>query len=374
MRVLELPADATPREWGRIHGESFRGEVRALAQIRAYLCTRVGGFKTREQVMVAARAHLPVLERYDGELHAELIGIAEGAACAPEEIVVANHYTDLRDLDPDPSTWQPAPTSDEPAAPTSIERGADSLGGDGCSVIWAESPSGRILGQTWDMHATAIPYVMVLGVPESAAGPAMRLLTVTGCLGMAGMNAARVGIAINNLYSTDARLGIVWPAMVRKALQQRTAAAARDVILSSPIGSGHHYLVADREASFAIEASGTRRKLVFTGGPSYCHTNHCLDGDVAARSKVPPASTTYDRMTWLEADLGRAPVRDLADAWRRLGSEDGWPRSICTNMATPESPHGAATCGAIAMNLTTGEVWTQQGFIHNVAPERVALH
>ena len=72
MRVLELPAGGTPREWGRIHGESFRGEIRALAEIRAYLCTRVGGFKTREQVMAAARAHLPVLERYDAALYAEL--------------------------------------------------------------------------------------------------------------------------------------------------------------------------------------------------------------------------------------------------------------------------------------------------------------
>jgi hypothetical protein len=28
-----------------------------------------------------------------------------------------------------------------------------------------------------------------------------------------------------------------------------------------------------------------------------------------------------------------------------------------------------ATCGAIAMNLDSGELWVQQGFIHNVAPE-----
>ena len=34
-----------------------------------------------------------------------------------------------------------------------------------------------------------------------------------------------------------------------------------------------------------------------------------------------------------------------------MGSDEGWPKSICTNMATPESPHGAATCGAIAMNI-----------------------
>jgi isopenicillin-N N-acyltransferase-like protein len=373
MRTLELPAGKPPREWGRIHGESFRGEIQALAAIRTYLCTKVGGFRDPAQVRRAAEAHLPVLERYHAGLYEELIGIAEGAATSPADIVVANHYTDLRDLDPDPATWRPAPTEDAPDLDTRAKDGAGSLGGDGCSVIWAESPTGRILAQTWDMHATAIPYVMVLRIPASPDGPAATLLTVTGCLGMAGASAAGVGIAINNLYSTDATLGVVWPAIVRRALHAPSAAAARDLIAASPIGSGHHYFIADRAGAFALEASGTRRKQVFGGGPAYCHTNHCLDPDVEARSKVPAASTTYDRMRHLEADLARAPIRDLDDAWRRLGSEEGWPRSICTNMATPESPHGAATCGAIAVNLDTGELWAQQGFIHNVAAERWRL-
>ena len=372
MRTLDLPAGKSPPEWGRIHGESFRGEVKALAEIRVYLCTKVGGFKTADNVLAAASAHLPVLEKYDAALHAELLGIAEGANVSPELIVVANHYTDLRDLDPDMTKWQHAPTHDDASA-HGTSAGAEGLGGDGCSVFFGASPTGRIIAQTWDMHATAIPYVMALRVHESAAGPAATLLTVTGCLGMAGMNAARVGIAINNLFSTDATLGVVWPAMVRRALQKKTAAAARDVIVASPIGSGHHYFVADRTDAFAIEASGTRRKLIFNGGDTYCHTNHSLDADVAARSKVPLTSTTYDRMKWLEADLSRVPLADLDDAWIRLGSEDGWPRSICTNMATPESPHGAATCGAIAMNLDSGELYVQQGFIHNVAPEKWRL-
>ncbi len=133
------------------------------------------------------------------------------------------------------------------------------------------------------------------------------------------MNRARVGIAINNLFSTDATLGIVWPAMVRRALHQRTAAAARDVILGSPIGSGHHYFVADRDDAFAIEAS--RHAAPSRCSPvarAYCHTNHCLDAEVAARSKVPETSTTYDRMTWLEADMracaGARPRRCVAAA------------------------------------------------------------
>jgi isopenicillin-N N-acyltransferase-like protein len=346
--MLELPAGASPRDWGRIHGESFRGEIASLAAIRMYLCTKVGGFSGAPAVLEAARAHLPVLERFDRALHDELVGIAEGAALAPEQIVVVNHYTDLRDLDPDPSTWRPAPI------------------GDGCSLVFARTPSGRILAQTWDMHATAIPYVMLLVLPDA------KLLSVTGCLGMAGMSRDRVAIGINNLFSTDATLGVVWPALVRRALREPDARAAKELILRAPIGSGHHYFVADRAHAFGIEASGTRRKLVYDdGAPRFVHTNHAFDADVAAVSKVPDTSTTHDRLRALEAARQSTDGWDgLDDIWRALGSDVGWPRSVCTNVATPEAPHGAATCGAIAMNVDTGELRAQQGFIHNVAAEQ----
>jgi isopenicillin-N N-acyltransferase-like protein len=372
MRFLELPAGKSPREWGRIHGESFRGEIKSLADIRMYLCTKVGTFQNREQVMACAAAHLPVLERYDAALFSELAGIAEGANVTPEEIVVANHYTDLRDLDPDPATWRAAPTKDDPGNAASSRGG---VVGDGCSTLFAKTPTGRILAQTWDMHATAIPYVMAMKLPDTPDALGGTLLSVTGCLGMAGMNRHGVGIAINNLFSIDATLGVVWPAMVRRALQETTAKDACNVIMGSPIGSGHHYFVADPHDAFGIEASGTRRKIVWQRDVSaaearYCHTNHCIDADIEARSKVPPTSTTRDRMAWLERDMTREPIRDLDDTWQRLGSTEGYPRSICTNMATPEAPHGVATCAAIAMNLDTKRLYIQQGFIHNVAPEK----
>ncbi len=35
---------------------------------------------------------------------------------------------------------------------------------------------------------------------------------------MAGVNSSGVGVTINNLSSTDARIGVIWPALVRKAL------------------------------------------------------------------------------------------------------------------------------------------------------------
>lgn len=369
MRTLELPAGVSPRRWGQLHGESFRGEIRSLSEIRTYLCTRVGAFADAAAVHEAAAAHLPVLARYHADLHDELCGIAEGAGLTPAELVVVNHYTDLRDLSPDRGRWRPAP---EVAAPLVGD------GDGGCSVIWAETPTGRILAQTWDMHATAIPYVMMLRVPESAAGPAAWVFTLTGCLGLTGLSTARVGVGINNLYSTDATVGVVWPAMVRRALHQPRARAARDLILGSPVGSGHHYVVADRAECYAIETSGVLRKEIFRSRPAaprpaYCHTNHCLDPEVAAVSTISATSTTHDRLAWLEASLGAAPVRDLADVWARMGSQDGWPRSITTNMSTPENPHGTATCGAVAMNLDTGELWAQAGFVTNVAAARFSV-
>jgi isopenicillin-N N-acyltransferase like protein len=368
MRTLMLPAGKTPRDWGRIHGEMFRGEVKALAAIRTYLCTRIGGFAGTEHVREAAEAHLPVLARYHAGLHDELIGIAEGADVAPADVVILNHYTDLRDLPPDQAQWKPAP---------------EGGGTEGCSALVADTPTGRILAQTWDMHATAIPFVMMLHVPGSDDGAAAWCLTLTGCLGLAGMSAARVAIGINNLYSTDATVGAVWPAVVRRALHAPSATAAKDRIMASPIGSGHHYVVADRRAAFAIETSGVRRKVTWhadapgTGQGAgaitpaqYAHTNHCLDPDIAAVSTVSPTSTTHERYAWLERSMTGKPIADLADVWARLGSTEGWPASVCTNMATPDNPHGTATCGAIAANLDTGEVWAQTGFITHVRPER----
>jgi isopenicillin-N N-acyltransferase like protein len=359
MRSLVLRVDESPRQWGQSHGESFRGEVRSLADIRIYLTIKVGGFADEGQVLDVARAHLPVLERYDALLHDELVGIAEGAGLSPAHIVVLNHYTDLRDIDA--RAW--------PAGTTKSREDSDS----GCSVLWVRSQTGPILAQTWDMHATAIPYMMVLRVPEHQGRPESWLLGLTGCLGMAGMNRHGVGVAINNLRSADARVGIVWPALVRRALAAITAASARDIIMSAPIGSGHHYMTADAHSAYGIETSGTRRKVMFesdVASTHYVHTNHCLDPEIAEVSRDTESSTTHERYDWLSRSVADTPVRDVHDAWTRLGSDEGFPRSVCSNMSTPENPHGTATCGAVAMELFSRRFWAQAGLIHNVTPER----
>ncbi len=348
MRVLHMSADASPREAGRAHGEAFRGEIRSLAELRIFLTVKVGGFSGEAQVLTLATEHLPPLRDYDAGLHEELLGIAEGAGVSPAHVVVLNHYTDLRDISPD-----------------SVPQAG------GCSAIVTNTPGGRLLGQTWDMHATAMPYVMMMHVPAKGDRPAAWLLTLTGCLGMTGLNTAGVGVTINNLHSTDAHIGVVWSAIVRRSLHERTAAAARDAILGTRLGSGHHYLVADSASSFGIETSGELRRVIHDGTEeTYVHTNHCLDAEVAARSRVPETSSTGDRLRLLSHGVAERPVEDAADLWRRLGSTEGYPRSVCTNMATGENPHGPATCGGIVMDLERRVILATAGLTHNVEPER----
>lgn len=350
MRTFIYPPDADWRDRGRLHGEAFAGEIRSLAALRTTLTREVGGFSSDREVLSLAERHLPVLEAFDADLYQELLGIAEGSGAGAAEIVVLNHYTDLRDLGPRASEKV--------------------IGAGGCTALWARTPRGAVAAQTWDMHATAMPYVIALYTPEAEEAPASWLLSLTGCLGMAGLASSGVAVMINNLHAGDAQVGVVWSALVRKALQAESAAAARDVILAAPVGSGHHYLVADPDEVYGVETSGELRQVVFAGERDlYVHTNHCLDDGVGKRCRVPEGSTTHDRFEAATRDAEAQPIASVEDAFLRLGSERGYPRSICTNMATAERPHAPATCGALAMDLPGRVVLGCAGFPHRAEPD-----
>ena len=352
MRTFELPAGKSPREQGRAHGEAFRGEIGSLAEIRLFLTCRMGG-GVRAQVLELAERHLPVLEAFDRDLHDELVGTAEGANLPPSMLMVLNHYTDLRDH--------------------KFGREAEAAT-DGCSAVWLRAPGGPLCGQTWDMHATSTPYVLMLHQPEREGRPAAWVLSLTGCLGMAGMNEHGVSLCVNNLPATDARIGASWPAVVRRALDQTSAEAARDFVLGAPIGSGRHFLLCDREEAYGVEVSGSRRAVVFSSGQGgarrYVHTNHSLDPEIAARTQIAPGATTMDRFRFLDERLASSPPSSAIELWTLLGSEEGYPRSVCSNQSTPEDPHGAATCAGLVMRPGAVEVDACAGFTHNARPER----
>lgn len=340
-----------------MHGESFRAEIHEIASLRLELAVAQGKLATERQVLEVARAHLPVLEAFDRSLSEELSGIAEGADLDPARVVVLNHYTDLKDLGP--------------ASLEGLSHDED------CSAVAARTPAGVVLGQTWDMHGSAAPFVTMLHVPEHEGRPAAWLLSITGCLGMAGMNAAGVGVTINNLRSDDARVGVVWPALVRRMLAEREAEAARHVLMTAPMSSGHHYLIASATRAYGVETSGVLKGVVFDSrwerDEAFVHTNHCVGAEVAAVSSVAPTSTTRERYAWLAQSLAERPLAGAMDLFARLGSHEGYPRSVCTHLASEAEPHAMQTCAGIVMDLGARRLFAAPGCIHGVIPTELDL-
>ena len=331
----------SPRARGRAHGELWRPEIRELADLRLELCRDKGAFVDREQVLAVARAHLPVLAAHLPELHDELVGIGEGADVAPERIVVLNHYTDLRDV------------------PPTVLAEAET---DGCTAIYLHGAAGPVLGQTWDMHANAEPFVRLIRIRDADGGETA-CFTLTGCLGMAGLGPHGVGVTINNLSSTDGQVGVVWPALVRAMLAQRDARSAHALLERTPLSSGHHYMIADGREFFGVECSARIKVLTQVGArAAHLHTNHCFDPVLRSHENVARASTTFDRLNMATTLYVQQRPTDLDGLWRLLGSHDGHPRGICSHLDEIDGdPTRSKTCGRLAMELWSGRMRAAAG-------------
>lgn len=349
---------ADPTERGRAHGELWREPIGALADIRLALAVRRSRFGSTEHVQQAAGAHLPVLERHLPGLHAELLGIAEGANMSPEDIVVLNHYTDLRDVPPSAV-----------GLPSSEAEQADADPG-GCTSIYFTGVEGPVLGQTWDMHASAEPFVRMMSVAPKGTTQQSLCFTLTGCLGMAGLGQDAVAVTINNLSSTDGGVGVVWPAVVRAMLDAPSATDARERLYALPLSSGHYYTIADGRDFFGVESSGQRKVLTQVGPrAAHLHTNHCFDPVLRQHEAVPRGSTSFARLNMATTLYAQHRPSTLDELWTLLGSHEGAMQGqLCTHQ---DEVHGddsfSRTCGRLAIRLRTGEVRAARGCSKNDA-------
>lgn len=342
-----------PRARGQAHGELWREEIRELAEIRARLAVERGRMRDRSHVLEAARLHLRPLAEHAPDLHAELLGISEGSGVPPELVVVLNHYSDLRDLSGDAPLLEPGDA-------------------EGCTAIYFNGREGAVLGQTWDMHASAASYVRLLRIAPSDGRPEVVCLSLTGCLGIAGINASGVAVAVANLRSTDAALGVTWPAIVRAMLAEPSAAAAYGLLRRVPLTSGHHYMIADGSDFYGVETSGTLKVLTQTGArAAHLHTNHCFDPVLRRHEDVPRGSTTFDRLNLATTIYAQARPTTADDLWSLLHTHTDTRGSLCRH--GDGDPDGPMTCGIVVMRLAEPWIRAVQGCDARDRPVEVAL-
>jgi isopenicillin-N N-acyltransferase-like protein len=356
---------ADPCERGRAHGEHWRAAIQELSELRLGLTLRRSGFLDEDEVLAAAGLHLPVLRERLPRLAQELEGIAEGAGLAPERLVVLNQYTDLRDI---PRSVLGRP---EPAAPRDRPEAGDP---DGCTAVYFMGERGPLLGETWDLHADAEPYVRMLRIAPAGSEHETLCLTLAGCLGAVGISGCGVAVTINNLSSTDARVGVIWPALVRAMLEKPCARAAYELLMRTPLSSGHHYVIADGHDYYGVECSGELKVLTQLGPrAAHLHTNHCFDPVLRRREAVPAGSTSFHRLNLATTLYAQARPRDEEGMWTLLHTRDGSVGSLCIDPRPDAEPTATATVAVIVMRLADGWVRVVRGGAHRGEPLELAV-
>jgi isopenicillin-N N-acyltransferase-like protein len=314
LRVLEIYGDAA--DFGRVHGTECKPMIRDYLDERLGLsgdAAWAGRTARADTVLALAEATLPHHRAYSSSLFEEMTTLAEAAGITPAEAVVVGGFTDLVDVVRAHDGWAP------------IE--------DDCTAVL--DPVQGLFAQTWDMHASAGAYVVMLKL-DPVSGPGAVVQTTAGCLGQIGLNEAGIGVGINNLTSIG-KPGVTWPFVVRRVLEQTSLDAAVDVVLEADLAGGHNYLIVGPDGTGAnIEAMpGTVEVTKVTDAP-LVHTNHCLATGTSLEEGARPGEHVESSQARL--DRGTELVGDL----EAFFSDPSIARRA-------DSSHDVATCGAVVI-------------------------
>lgn len=343
-RVLELAG--APRQMGFAHGCAYVDDIRRYTTERVALAgseTWTGHAMDTDAVLALAEACIGAHEAYAPDLMDELAGLAEATGLSVAALIVTNGFTDFIDLVYAQGGSATATRAVEDDCTAFIV--PDHLSADGKG--W--------FGQTWDMHAGSGPHVVLLrGRPDGA--PAFMAFSLTGCVGMIGMNDAGIAVGINNLLGAEGQIGVSWPFVVRKVLQQTDIDAALACITRAPLMGAHNFQLFDRNGTgINIEAMPGHCHVTRSNAEALVHSNHCLSPDTLRRCRPrAPASqaSSEARLSRAQHLLGttRVTPEDLMALTR--------DPTICVR-ATP--PLEMQTCGAAIMQPASGRFWAVQG-------------
>ena len=347
IRVLELAG--SPYDMGYAHGRRFAADIRHFAAERVRLsgdANWVGQNFAADEVLAMAEACLDEHRRYAPELIEELRGMADATGLTLAELIVVNGFTDFIDTVYNAANLR---------VPVAAHAGADN-----CTAFLVPNPKADggkgFYGQTWDMHDTATEHVIMLrGKPENK--PEFLAFTTVGCVGMIGMNSEGLAVGINNLSATDGQIGVTWPFVVRKALEQTNADDALACITRANLAGAHNYMLMDAAGKgYNVEATPSQNELTPLEHAAIVHTNHCLVDHTKGVEREREASSQKSSEARMKRGYGLLEHHGVTAQDLQALTRD--PDSICV---TSKPPRHVETCGAAIMRPATGDFWAVWG-------------
>jgi isopenicillin-N N-acyltransferase-like protein len=349
IRILELKGEGRPL--GEGHGEALRAEIkefiaRALEVHAQNISHKVG----KTELLGFASRNLAAIKAYSPLLLEEMEGIAAGAKVDFSEILFLNSFLELEDLRP------PALGGRLLAKPL--------WGCTSFNVLPKAAANGQTyLAQTYDMEPYYARYNVVLKIERPKGREIVQ--TVAGVLGLNGQNDRGVGLVINKLVAKDARPGVIYPVIVRKALAQDRLGDAFGAIVFASRATGMNYQLASSDGlGFCLELTAGQYYLWPIDG-AIAHTNHFLS-DYLKPYETPnwlSHGGSYVRREvasrFLKENHGRIDVEALKTI---LQDHTNHPRSICAHYleGEPEST-ACATIMAVILDLNKGVTYVTSG-------------
>jgi len=346
--IPTLELEGTPYEMGMTHGRALKEQiVEFAASVTAvHQANNAILGVTRDALSAFCMRHLGFLKKFSSALVEEMRGVADGAGVAFEDILYLNSFLELEDLR--------APGLGGKILPDALW---------GCTTFnvtaRATADGSACIGQTYDMEKFYEKYLAILRIrPES--GPDVLVLTLAGILGLTGLNSAGVGAVINKVVATDARPGVIYPFIMRKALAAERIGDALGTVIFSPRASGITYQLAGAGTAFCAETSATHYELLEIDG-AIAHTNHFV-GAFMRRYETPNWLSHGGSMvrqqvacTFLKRHKGALTLDLLKELTR---DHTNYPRCICAH-GFPGEPDHTAFHTIFAVIMDPAEGWLE---------------
>ncbi len=339
--IRRIVLDGPPARLGETHGERFRDEIQRYGRERVRLASDgswAGVTAGADEVMGLADAMLSAHRDYAADLYTEMVALGDASGLSPAEMVIVGGFTDFVDA--------------------VRRRGGALPEEDDCTAVIvpdARAGGAGFLAQTWDMHDSATDHVVLLDLRPDGHPQALVFSTV-GCVGQIGMNEAGIAVGINNLSAAEGQLGVTWPFVVRKALQQSDIESALACVTEADLAGAHNYLLFDRHGrGYDVEAMPGGCSVEKLEERVILHTNHCLAPETREREATKPPALLDSSLTRLRRAVelledGHVSAESLMELTR--------DQAICQR---PVPPHHMESSGAAIMRPASGEFWAVWG-------------
>jgi len=333
---------------GRQHGELLKEKIKEFYETAFEVHAENMPIKaSKESLNSFCNRNIGFLNKYSPELVEELKGIADGSSLTVEDVVFLNSFLEMEDLRPP-------------------ELGGRLMSNNlwGCTTFNvmpnAATDHQSYIGQTFDMEKYYSKFNVILRIkPEY--GPSILTYTFAGVLGLNGINSQGIGLVINKVVANDAREGVIYPFIIRKALMQERVGDALGAIIFSPRASGVVYQLASEDGvAFCAETSAAYYELLPIGD-AMGHTNHY----------VAPSMRKYETPNWLshggsfvryqmanrklQEAIGHIDVECLKEITR---DHTNYPRCICAHGFEGENEYSSfQTISAVIMEPRKKSMW-----------------